>query len=67
MITIHINDEEKTFPHELSVQELLNELHLSANTIVVVLNDNIIEQANYEQTMVKDGDHVELVRIVGGG
>ena len=37
------------------------------NTIVVELNDLIINSLKWEHTIIKDGDNLEIVSIVGGG
>lgn len=35
--------------------------------IAVEINRNIIPKASYEQTILQDGDTVEIVQFVGGG
>ncbi|MCX8065515.1 MAG: sulfur carrier protein ThiS [Candidatus Hydrogenedentes bacterium] len=67
MIKITINDEEKTFEETISIAEMLKSLGLDDKIMVVVLNEDIICQEDYGKTILKDGDRVELVRIVGGG
>ena len=37
------------------------------NTIVVELNNLIINSINLEKVKLKDGDNLEIVSIVGGG
>ena len=37
------------------------------NTIVVELNDLIINSIKWEKVKLKDGDNLEIVSIVGGG
>ena len=37
------------------------------NTIVVELNNLIINSMNWEKVKLKDGDNLEIVSIVGGG
>jgi len=37
------------------------------NTIIVELNDLIINSINWRKVKLKDGDNLEIVSIVGGG
>jgi len=67
MIRITVNDEEHLFDEETTIQTMLKELGLDDKIVVVVLNDDIVNSENYANTMLKDGDKIELVRIVGGG
>ena len=48
-------------------QTLLDTLGFDGTTLVVQKNDDIIEQADYVDTPLNDGDQIELVRFVGGG
>lgn len=67
MIKVSINDEEKIFPDMTTIDVMLNEMNLGGKTMVVVINDEIVEHKQYAETVLKDGDRIDLVRIVGGG
>ena len=45
----------------------LNSMGYKPNTIVVELNNLIINSINWEKVKLKDGDNLEIVSIVGGG
>ena len=45
----------------------LNSMGYKPNTIVVELNNLIINSIKWEQVEIKDGDNLEIVSIVGGG
>ena len=45
----------------------LNYLGYRPNTIVVELNNLIINSINWEKVKLKEGDNLEIVSIVGGG
>ncbi|MDH3349166.1 MAG: sulfur carrier protein ThiS [Desulfobulbaceae bacterium] len=51
----------------LTLVDLLTELNLEPGTVVAEINTKIIEQDQYEQEVLRDGDSVELIRFVGGG
>ncbi len=50
-----------------TVLHLLEELGLEPQRIVVERNAAIINRDSYRETLLAEGDVLELVRIVGGG
>lgn len=47
--------------------EVLHALRLKADRIAVELNGEIVRRKNWDQSMVSDGDKLEVVHFVGGG
>ena len=45
----------------------LNSMGYKPNTIVVELNNLIINSMKWKKVKLKDGDNLEIVSIVGGG
>ena len=45
----------------------LNSMGYKNNTIVVELNNLIINSTKWREVKLKDGDNLEIVSIVGGG
>ena len=67
---IKVNGEEKKL--ELDQENALlsialNSMGYKPNTIVVELNNLIINSIKWEKVKLKDGDNLEIVSIVGGG
>ena len=52
---------------EFTLTETLMQLGYNSNTIIVELNNLIINNESWEEKKVKDGDKLEIVSIVGGG
>ena len=50
-----------------SVQEVITELGYDKNRIAVERNELIVPKATYEETILEDGDIIEVVSFVGGG
>ncbi|MDD7516160.1 sulfur carrier protein ThiS [Ruminococcus flavefaciens] len=50
-----------------TVTEMLADMNISGQRVAVELNEEIVPKAKYDETVLKDGDHVEVVRFVGGG
>ncbi len=50
-----------------SVAELLEEMGIGGRAVVVVLNDEVIPASSRSICGLREGDRVELFRLVGGG
>ena len=50
-----------------TVAEMLADMDISGQCVAVELNEEIVPKAKYGETVLKDGDKVEVVRFVGGG
>ena len=67
---IKVNGKEKNIKLENDKALLSSTLVLLGyrpNTIVVELNDLIINSLKWENVILKEGDRLEIVSIVGGG
>ena len=67
---IRVNGEEKKIELDQENALLSTALHhmgSKSNTIVVELNNLIINSMKWEKVKLKDGDNLEIVSIVGGG
>ena len=67
---IRVNGEEKKIELDKENALLSKALHnmgYKPNTIVVELNNLIINSMKWEKVKLKDGDNLEIVSIVGGG
>ena len=67
---IKVNGEEKKIelPQENALlSTALYSMGYKPNTIVVELNNLIINSIKWEKVKLKDGDNLEIVSIVGGG
>ena len=67
---IKVNGEEKKIEldqENVLLSTVLNLMGYEPNTIVVELNNLIINSLKWEKVKLKDGDNLEIVSIVGGG
>ena len=51
----------------MTVSALLAGLHIDARRVAVEHNLVVVKRAKYDETMVHEGDEVEVVNFVGGG
>ena len=66
-MTITLNGERFELDSPLSVSALLTQLDLDPRRVAVEHNLNIIRRQTYAETLIDDGDTVEIVNFVGGG
>ena len=67
---INVNGEERKIDldqENVLLSTALNSMGYKPNTIVVELNNLIINSLKWEKIKLKEGDNLEIVSIVGGG
>ena len=64
---IIVNGKEINLTEDTTVAEYLEQNNYQTNRIVVELNEEILPKYSYSETMLKDGDRLEVVTFVGGG
>jgi thiamine biosynthesis protein ThiS len=66
-LTIRLNGEPHELEAPLSVSALLARLSIDARRVAVEHNLVVVKRPHYDETIVRDGDEVEIVNFVGGG
>ena len=66
-IKIFINCDLKKFPQETNIVSVLESLNISSKHIAIELNENLVFRSDWQETNLKDGDKVEIVKAIGGG
>jgi len=64
---ITLNGEPHSLDGPTPVARLIAELKLKPNRVAVEINQTVVPKADYERTLINDGDQVEVVNFVGGG
>ena len=64
---ITINGEIKELEDEVNLDRLLELFSLPSQRIAVELNREVVRRKDWEQTVVRDSDRIEIVHFVGGG
>ncbi|MBW0763206.1 sulfur carrier protein ThiS [Mammaliicoccus lentus] len=62
-----INGDEFNFEQDLPVTEILSSLELDQERIIVEFNGSLIKKENFNETIVRESDQLELLEFVGGG
>jgi sulfur carrier protein len=67
LIKIYLNGEPQEVPESVTLAGLLKYLNLPEDRIAVERNLEIVSRADWENTLINAGDHLEVVQFVGGG
>lgn len=62
-----INGKPRELPREMNILELLDHLGVRRNGVAVAVNGEVVLREEWERTVIRAGDHVEVVHMVGGG
>lgn len=62
-----LNGEPKTAPDSVTVAAFLEELGLPQKGVAVERNREIVPKSRYADTVLAEGDRIEIVQFVGGG
>lgn len=62
-----VNGEEKSIEKNQSLLQFLTTSGLDTASLAVALNGEIIPKSTYAEVILKEEDHLEIVRFVGGG
>lgn len=63
-----INGENLVVPESIkTVNHLIEHFQLEQKVLIVELNQTIIEKSSHSDTLLSDGDRIEIVHFVGGG
>jgi len=65
-----INGEERDFsnaPVPFTLATLVDILGMKADRVAIELNRDIVPRDRWAETVLNDGDHLEVVHFVGGG
>ena len=64
---IQVNGERHELRDESLLSDLLKELSLAPERVAVELNSQVVRRKEWPNTILRDGDRVEIVHFVGGG
>jgi thiamine biosynthesis protein ThiS len=62
-----LNGEGRTLDENITLGALLDQLDLAPKRVAVEVNRDLVPRAEYARTALHEGDHIEIVTLVGGG
>jgi sulfur carrier protein len=66
-IGIFVNGESRHVPANQSLASLLSTLDVHSERVAVELDKAIVRKRDWNQTIISNGAHLEIVEFVGGG
>ena len=66
-IEIILNGEAKAIKRQTTMSELIKNLELVPDRLAVEYNLKILKRNKWNDTLLAEGDQIELVQLVGGG
>ena len=67
MIEITVNGKLSELAEPISITAFLELKGFGGRSVAVALNSVVVRRTTFEDTLINDGDVVEIVRPVGGG
>ena len=64
---VQVNGETRELRENLTLSDLVRELSLVPERLAVELNREVVRRAQWAETVIREGDKVEIVHFVGGG
>jgi thiamine biosynthesis protein ThiS len=66
-LEIILNGDKETLEKEYNITELLQKHGLNPAVVTISLNGDILTRDVFDNTIVKDGDSVDILMFMGGG
>jgi thiamine biosynthesis protein ThiS len=67
VMKLQINGENRDFESSLTLTDLIERLGMKQDRVAVELNRDIVPREQWSETLLKEGDRLEIVHFVGGG
>jgi thiamine biosynthesis protein ThiS len=66
-LKLQINGDQREVTPGSTLDALVQELSLTPQRVAIELNGNVVRRDAWAQTILNEGDRVEIVHFVGGG
>jgi thiamine biosynthesis protein ThiS len=67
VISLQVNGKTVELDEATPLLRYLSQLGVDPRAVAVEHNGEIVERSRFEDVVLGEGDHVEIVRMVGGG
>lgn len=64
---ITVNGHERDLPEGTTLSELIGRVGLAGGPCAAEVNEQVVPRREHDSHVLKDGDTIELVTLVGGG
>lgn len=67
MINVSLNGEVRELPKEIDLKTMVDLFSFPDKRIAVEINEMVVRRGDWSETIIKDGDRIEIIHFVGGG
>jgi thiamine biosynthesis protein ThiS len=67
MISVVVNGKEREIEDEIDLAGFLQALEIDPRAVAVARNGEVVPRGRHTEVTVREGDAIEIVRMVGGG
>ena len=67
MIKVSVNGEVKELDENLNIKQMIEALNYKTKGFAVAVNTTFVSIKSYEDTIIKDGDTIDILAPVQGG
>lgn len=67
MLNITVNGTPTQIERAMPIDELLRTVEVPKNYLAVEVNEEVVAKEDHSEVIVRDGDQIEVVTLVGGG
>ena len=64
---VTINGQSESLAEGVTLAALLTQRELTPARVAIELNEDVVRRVMFEDTVIRAGDHIEIVSFVGGG
>jgi thiamine biosynthesis protein ThiS len=66
-VRVEINGEQSELRAGITLSELIAQLELAPERVAIERNREVVRRAHWAETIIAEGDQIEIVHFVGGG
>jgi sulfur carrier protein len=64
---ITVNGKDREFDEKMDISRVIAYFRLKADALIVTVNGNVVERDRWGETVMNEGDRLDLISLVGGG
>ena len=66
-MTVLVNGQNQTLPPDTTLAALVAAHDLNPRHVAVEVNEQLVPRRHYDSAVLREGDRIEIVTLVGGG
>jgi len=67
IVRVILNGQKEIVPDGITVSDLLDQRKVQPIRVAVEINEDIVRRRTFDETVIHEGDRIEIATFVGGG